>query len=123
MRPYTGARWPRHGPLRYEITAATANKLLRRQYVPRRASDGTVLGYFRSCSTSPNACCATASCAHPAPRSVSAWPAASRTTTTTFLALLLGADLLDSVQDPGGRDLLAMMKSSAERGAAILRSC
>ena len=94
------------------------------QYVPRRASDGTVLGYFSLVFDVTERVLRDRQLLRTQRlESVGRLAGGIAHDLNNILSpVLMGADLLlDSVRDPGGRDLLAMIKSSAERGAAILR--
>ena len=94
------------------------------QYVPRRASDGTVLGYFSLVFDVTERV--------PRDRQL---PRTQRLESVGRLAggiahdlnnilspVLMGADLLlDSARAPDDRNLLELIKASAQRGAAILK--
>jgi PAS domain S-box-containing protein len=94
------------------------------QYVPRRASDGTVLGYFSLVFDVTERVLRDRQLLR-TQRLESVGRLASgiaHDLNNILSPVLMGADLLlDSVQDPNGRNLLEMVKSSAQRGAAILR--
>ena len=94
------------------------------QYVPRRASDGAVLGYFSLVFDVTERVLRDRQLLR-TQRLESVGRLASgiaHDLNNILSPVLLGADLLlDSVQDPGGRDLLDMIKTSSQRGAAILR--
>ena len=94
------------------------------QYVPRRASDGTVLGYFSLVFDVTERVLRDRQLLR-TQRLESVGRLASgiaHDLNNILSPVLMGADLLlDSARDPDDRNLLGMIKSSAERGAAILR--
>ena len=94
------------------------------QYVPRRASDGTVLGYFSLVFDVTERVLRDRQLLRTQRlESVGRLAGGIAHDLNNILSpVLMGADLLlDVVRDPDGRNLLEMIKSSAERGAAILR--
>ena len=94
------------------------------QYVPRRASDGSVLGYFSLVFDVTERVLRDRQLLR-TQRLESVGRLASgiaHDLNNILSPVLMGADLLlDSVREPAGRELLDLIKSSAERGAAILR--
>ena len=94
------------------------------QYVPRRASDGTVLGYFSLVFDVTERVLRDRQLLRTQRlESVGRLAGGIAHDLNNILSpVLMGADLLlDLVQDPNGRNLLDMIKSSAQRGGAILR--
>ena len=94
------------------------------QYVPRRASDGTVLGYFSLVFDVTERVLRDRQLLRTQRlESVGRLAGGIAHDLNNILSpVLMGADLLlDVVPDPNGRNLLDMIKSSAQRGAGILR--
>lgn len=94
------------------------------QYVPRRASDGTVLGYFSLVFDVTERVLRDRRLLR-TQRLESVGRLASgiaHDLNNILSPVLLGTDLLlDSLRNPADRELLDMMKSSAQRGADVLR--
>ncbi|MGD9781389.1 MAG: PAS domain S-box protein [Kiritimatiellia bacterium] len=94
------------------------------QYVPRRASDGTVLGYFSLVFDVTERVLRDRQALR-AQRLESVGRLASgiaHDMNNILAPMLMAPDLLlETVRDPAGRELLELIKSSARRGAAILR--
>ena len=94
------------------------------QYIPRRASDGTVLGYFALVFDATERVLRDRQLLR-TQRLESVGRLASgiaHDLNNILSPVLLGADLLlDSAREPGDRDLLEVIKTSAQRGAAILQ--
>ena len=94
------------------------------QYIPRRASDGTVLGYFALVFDVTERVLRDRQLLR-TQRLESVGRLASgiaHDLNNILSPVLLGADLLlDTARDPDERNLLGMIKSSAQRGAAILQ--